>query len=58
VLHETRCSPEHEDPQVIHAMFGFKQALVASETRIARTYIRGISEEILQISLVISKGNY
>jgi hypothetical protein len=58
VLHETRCSPEHEAPQVIHTMFGFKKTLVASETRIASTYIRGISEVISQISLVISKGNY
>jgi hypothetical protein len=38
--------------------FGFKKTLVASETRIASTYIRGISEVISQISLVISKGNY
>jgi hypothetical protein len=48
----------HEAPQVIHTMFGFKKTLVASETRIASTYIREISEVISQISLVTSKDNY
>jgi hypothetical protein len=42
----------------IQSMFGFKETLVASETRIASTYIRGISEVISQISLVTSKDNY